>query len=81
MIGSITQRILDLTEVNGVEMSNFGEIFKNELTKISYVMLAFGSILIIAEIALLVVSIVLVIKDFKNRNKNLSYSLSNIKKC
>ncbi|WP_434340655.1 hypothetical protein [Mycoplasmoides gallisepticum] len=71
MIGSITQRVLDLTEVNGAEMSNFGEIFKNELTKISYVMLAFGGILIIAGIALLVVSIILVIKDFKNRNKKL----------
>lgn len=71
VIGSITQRVLDLTEVNGAEMSNFGEIFKNELTKISYVMLAFGGILIIAGIALLVVSIILVIKDFKNRNKKL----------
>lgn len=69
MIGSITQRVLDLTEVNGAEMSNFGEIFKNELTKISYVMLAFGSILIIAEIVLLVVFIILDIKDFKNTNK------------
>lgn len=71
VIGSITQRVIDLTEVNGAEMSNFGEIFKNELTKISYVMLAFGGILIIAGIALLVVSIILVIKDFKNRNKKL----------
>ncbi|WP_391516998.1 hypothetical protein [Mycoplasmoides gallisepticum] len=71
VIGSITQRVLDLTEVNGAEMSNFGEIFKNELTKISYVMLAFGGILIIAGIALLVVSIILVIKDFKNKNKKL----------
>ncbi|WVH34440.1 hypothetical protein RUS48_04280 [Mycoplasmoides gallisepticum] len=81
VIGSITQRVLDLTEVNGAEMSNFGEIFKNELTKISYVMLAFSGILIIAGIALLVVSIILVIKDFKIETKNLSYSLSNIKKC
>lgn len=71
VIGSITQRVIDLTEVNGAEMSNFGEIFKNELTKISYVMLAFGGILIIAGIALLVVSIILVIKGFKNRNKKL----------
>lgn len=69
MIGSITQRVLDLTKVNGDEMSNFGEIFKNELTKITYVMLAFDGILIIAGIVLLVVSIILVIKDFKNTNK------------